>query len=282
MASNAKSLAELIAADSTIDVANTDITGVITETQIADSAVTPGKLSQTFLTPTGDGSGLTGVAGGFSNMQVFTSPGQFNAPPSANKVKVTVVGGGGGGGCVSTGTCCFAMEGTECRKIPLGPGSPGGGSGTAIKVMPITAGSPYAVTVGTGGISNAAGGTSSFAGPITVSATGGGGGNSNQAGTGSGGDLNFSGVTCSPGTSGSNLFYGTLVNKPCTPVAFACAISGGLTVCRVCACTSPAAVAGYGSGGVRSYVSCGAWVCTGPSVSLAGGCGTPGIVIVEY
>ena len=35
-------------------------------------------------------------AGGFSNMQVFTSPGTFTTPSTTTKIKVTVVGGGGG------------------------------------------------------------------------------------------------------------------------------------------------------------------------------------------
>ncbi len=35
--------------------------------------------------------------GGFSNMQVFASPGTFTTPASTTNIKVTVVGGGGGG-----------------------------------------------------------------------------------------------------------------------------------------------------------------------------------------
>jgi hypothetical protein len=56
-------------------VANTKIAGLITAPQIA-----PGVI------PTG----------GFSNITVFTSPGNFSIPPSTTKVKVTVVGGGAG------------------------------------------------------------------------------------------------------------------------------------------------------------------------------------------
>ena len=37
-------------------------------------------------------------AGGFSNIQVFTSNGTFTVPAGITKAKVTVVGGGGGGG----------------------------------------------------------------------------------------------------------------------------------------------------------------------------------------
>ena len=65
MASTSKLMAELIAADGTVDVANTDITGTLITAQIADGAVTSAKLDATYLTPTGDGSGLSGIAGGF-------------------------------------------------------------------------------------------------------------------------------------------------------------------------------------------------------------------------
>ena len=62
-------------AQTALSIANTQITGLITAPQIAPSAI---------------------PAGGFSNMQVFTSPGTFNIPPSTTKLKVTVVGGGAG------------------------------------------------------------------------------------------------------------------------------------------------------------------------------------------
>ena len=48
----------------------------------------------------GNGASLTGIAGGFSNMQVFTSPGTFTTPSSTTKIKITVVGGGGAGGAL--------------------------------------------------------------------------------------------------------------------------------------------------------------------------------------
>ena len=36
----------------------------------------------------GNGSGLTGLAGGFSNMQVFTSPGTFTTPPPLSLIHI--------------------------------------------------------------------------------------------------------------------------------------------------------------------------------------------------
>jgi hypothetical protein len=109
------------------------------------------------------------AASGFSNMQVFTSPGTFTTPSSTTKIKVTVVGGGGGsGGPISGG---------------------GGGGGTAIYVGPVTSSTGYPVTVGS------AGNTSSFS--SLASATGGSSGNSpsggGAAGAGSAGTLQFKG-----------------------------------------------------------------------------------------
>lgn len=129
------------------------------------------------------------AAGGFSNMTVFTSPGTFTTPSTTTKIKVTVVGGGGSGGANVTGT--------------TGTGNAGGGAGggTAIYVGPVTASTPYAVTVGTGGASVAptsngnSGNTSSFG--ALASATGGAGGslngNGGLGGLGSAGTLQFGG-----------------------------------------------------------------------------------------
>jgi len=122
----------------------------------------------------GDGSGLTGIsAGGFANMQAFTSPGTWTNPGSVTKVKVTVVGGGG--------------SGEKPGGSSFGPG--GGGGGAAIEVTTIPT-SPVPVTRGAGGTgSGGAGGTSSFG--SYCSATG--GGPSTPSGTGSGGTINFKG-----------------------------------------------------------------------------------------
>ena len=54
--------------------------------------------NNTVLTSNGSSaSWAAAAAGGFSNMQVFTSPGTFTTPATTTKIKVTVVGGGGGG-----------------------------------------------------------------------------------------------------------------------------------------------------------------------------------------
>jgi hypothetical protein len=152
----------------------------------APGTVSSGTSGQ-FLTSGGPGAGVswtTAAAGGFSNMQVFTGPGTFTTPATTTKIKVTVVGGGGGG----------------AKNAPNSFFVSGGGGGGAIYVGPVTASTPYAVTVGTGGsaggTTGGSGGTSSF-GPL-ASATGGTGASEPAAqngigGSGSAGTLQVSG-----------------------------------------------------------------------------------------
>jgi hypothetical protein len=222
-----------------------------------------GALASTALQPTGDGSGLTGIAGGFSNMDVFTSPGTWTNPGNVDKVKVTVVGGGGGGGGGSAG----GSQG----------GDGGGGGGSAIEVIPFPSATNVTVTVGAGGgpranipLANSngiAGGTSSFG--AYCSATGGTGGRASEkstylsgGGTGSGGTINFTGgygERKQPGTpnvgkvatGGSSLLAGRSTNNDANPVT----TKTGLN---------------YGGGG------------SGAGNSIGSGGGAPGVVIVEY
>ena len=117
----------------------------------AANITTPGGTI-TASTFSGDGSSLTGIAGGFSNMDVFTSSGTWTNPGNVQKVKVTVVGGGGGGGAAPNSN---------------GAGG-GGGGGTAIEIIPFPSGTNVPVTIGAAGNSTGAtgnggaGGTSSF------------------------------------------------------------------------------------------------------------------------
>lgn len=122
------------------------------------------------------------VAGGFSNMSVYTSSGTFTIPSEITKIKVTVVGGGG----------------SSSSNIESGGG---GGGGTAIKIISgLTPGLTLSVTVGGGGSGGGAGGTSQISSGSqsisTVSASGGGGAGRQSlgyGGVGSGGNLNFYG-----------------------------------------------------------------------------------------
>jgi hypothetical protein len=146
-----------------------------------------------FLKSNGPGAAASwGTAGGgFSNMTVFTSPGTFTTPSTTTQIKVTVVGGGGGGGGGASNN------------------GGGGGGGAAIYVGPVTASTPYAVTVGSGGpggtapANGTAGNTSSFA--SLASATGGSGGKisplgndsaGGAGGAGSAGTLQITGQWC--------------------------------------------------------------------------------------
>lgn len=104
----------------------------------------------------------------FTNMQVYAAPGSytFTVPAGVNKIMVEVWGGGGGGGLASTSVSNPALG--------------GGGGGYAKEIFTVSAGTPYTVTVGAGGVSGTSianagsGGTSSFGSLIT--ATGGTGG----------------------------------------------------------------------------------------------------------
>lgn len=203
----------------------------------APGTVSSGTSGQ-FLKSNGPGAGVswaTAAAGGFSNMTVFTSPGTFTTPATVTQIKVTVVGGGGAGGNVNVNS-----------------GGGGGGGGAAIYVGPVSASTPYAVTVG------AAGGTSSFA--ALASATGGTAGVSgspsaigpgSSGGAGSAGTLQVTGSAGinSAGPGGSSILGG-----------------GGRGVSP-----GPGLAGGnYGGGG------------GGSATSGTGGAGAGGVVIVEY
>ena len=193
----------------------------------APGTVSSGTSGQ-FLTSGGPGAGVswtTAAAGGFSNMQVFTSPGTFTTPSTTTKIKVTVVGGGGGGGAGGS--------------VSSVGGAGGGAGGGAIYVGPVTASTGYAVSVGSAGSGGtpgtpagnpgSAGGTSSFASLASATGGSGGGGGSGSAaggggsgGAGSVGTLQFAGAGgvysgfFNPvglgGTGGSSFFGGGGVN----------------------------------------------------------------------
>ncbi len=205
------------------------------------------------------------LSGGFSNMQVFASPGTFTTPSTTTQIKVTVVGGGGGG----------ATQG-----FPALAGGGGAGGGGAIYVGPVTVSTPYTVTVGSGGAGGTApsptggtGGTSSF-GPL-ASATGGAGGIASLAsalgGLGSAGTLQFAG-----GAGEARASFVT----PGTPAPTIASRSGfggssylGGGGNSVTGANAGVAGRAYGGGGSGA---------SGPGGPGNGGAGAAGVVIVEY
>jgi len=210
----------------------------------------------------GDGSSLTGIAGGFSNMEVFTSPGTWTNPGSVQKVKVTVVGGGGSSSTI-----------TSPANVASACGG-GGGGGTAIEVIPFPSGTDVPVTVG------GAAGTSSFG--AYCSATGGSTATTvstsyyaiasgANGGSGSGGTLNISGSVGGFTRAGNQGFEvgsggGSTLGQGAQVQTYTEA-SGVKAV--------PSSGNGYGSGASGGYVASGAPTQPGAS-------GAPGVVVVEY
>ena len=192
------------------------------------------------------------AAGGFSNMQVFTSSGTFTVPAGITKVKVTVVGGGGNG---AVGQFTYGQG-------SIGGG--GGGGGAAIEVISgLTAGGTVSITVG------GAGGTSSFG--TFCSATGGSNGTSaspaatafssgGSGGLGSGGNLNIRGDVGQTGCFSSSSGVGGAGGGP---------ILGG---------------GGRGGGSFENGTNGGAYGGGGGGCpnSYTAGTGAAGVVIVEY
>jgi hypothetical protein len=216
----------------------------------APGTVSSGTSGQV-LTSGGSGAGVSWATApsGFTTMQVFTSPGTFTTPSTTTKIKVTVVGGGG------------ASNSTDFPSSVGATAAAGGGA--AIYVGPVTASTPYAVTVGAGGTPSAPtgpgnggpGGTSSFS--SLASATG---GNTTTGGAGSAGTLLITGqgtsnVTSANGSSGGSSLLGG-------------GGSGG-TAGLV------GNTGGYGGGGG------GPGSRTVPG-RLLGGAGAAGVVVVEY
>jgi hypothetical protein len=173
-------------------VANTNITGVITTSQLASGALSAG-----------------------GNGQAFTSTGTFTIPTGITRVKVTVVGAGGGGaggyggGGGGGGTAIAFLTGLVSGNTLLvsaigagGNGSSGLGSGSAGGTSTVASGTQTISTISASGGSGGTGGSSSNPGGIGGIGSG---GTVNIAGQGGGGYANSGSMG---GTGGSSTMGG--------------------------------------------------------------------------
>ncbi len=132
--------------------------------------------------------------------QIFTSSGTFTAPHGVTQVFISMCGGGGGGGSNAGGN-----------------GGGGGGGGQQVVRYPyaVIEGSDYTVTIGNGGSSESAGGSSAF-GSLTMlgglpgqsSVAGGGGGPARTPNGGSGATAPGGGPCITSGAGGA-AYYNT-------------------------------------------------------------------------
>lgn len=213
---------------------------------------------------------LTG-AGGLKSFQVFTSGTAltYTRPAGITSILVEVIGGGGGGGGSAGAGSSFGAAG-------------GGAGGGYARLFVASAASSYTYTVGAGGAGGTAGANNGTTGGTTtfsassLQATGGAGGSGASAvaigavqfqmggagGVGTNGNINSSGA---PGTIGMTVL-GNLASG-----AGGSSIYGG-------AGTSIANTTGAGNN-AGNYGSGGSGAAT-TTVSLAGGNGSAGLIIV--
>ena len=204
---------------------------------------------------------LGGTASGSGGVvivrNVYTSGATWTKPSGLLYVEVEGLGGGGGGGNVTT----------------TGRAGGGGGAGGYARKLIAAAslGATETVTIGAGGASASAGGTTSFGAHITCN--GGSAGQANTAtlatggagGSASGGDVNITGQSGFVGTNASSIIVGGMG-------ASSQLGAGGAQ--RITEAAGNAA-SGYGAGGGGTF--------TNAANSNAGGAGSAGIIIVtEY
>lgn len=236
-------------------------------TRMATAAEAAAKVSATTALSPLTAAAATSIVG---RTQIFFASGAFVVPAGVTSVEVEGVGGGGAGGASNAG----AGGGI------LGNGGGGGHAGGYFykRVTGLVPGATVAVTVGAGGLGQAAsfgtaGGSSSFG--AHASATGGGrgiyGGNTygilDSPGAGAGGDINMSGGFGGPSGPNSSTYDPSFL--------FNVTGRGGL------APRGFGTVGFFGSGGAGIGFGAGGTGSTGGS-GLAGGAGAPGIVIVRW
>lgn len=214
---------------------------------------------------------LTGT-GGLKSFQIFTSGSSatYTKPAGITSILVEVIGGGGGGSGVLGAASSFSSGG-------------GGGSGGYARLYVASASSTYTYTVGAAGAGGTAGanpggtgGTTTFS-ASSLQATGGGGGQPPGAPALVSGSAYGSGGTAGVGTNGNINSTGRPGNAGLAVLGNLCGGNGGSSIyggggLGICNTTAAGNAAGlYGSGGGGA---------SGTTVSLAGGAGSAGLIIV--
>jgi len=219
------------------------------------------------------------LAGQFTNIEVFTADGTFDAT-GIDTAYVECVGGGGGGGAFDGSTQTF------------GTSAGGGGGGYARAIKDISAETSISVTVGSGGSggsgtsSGSAGGDSIFSTPTQVIGNGGGGGQPEPTGGGTSIGGSGGGGQGDVTIIGQNGASGDSISTSVSQDVFSLATSEGgdsiyghgaeqetIINARLSGINGNA----YGGGGGGAVSASGVTV-----PSLDGGNGASGIVIVRY
>jgi len=204
---------------------------------------------------------LPALRPGFTQIDAFTSSGNFTVPIGVTQIRVTVTGGGGAGGTHAS--------------IPSGGGGAGGHAVATISgltpgtIIPVTVGGAGAALVGSTG-NGGNGGTSSFG--TYVSATGGNGGGGGSVLTtaaGGGGGSAVGGAINAGGSCGTDSVI---------PAARGGDGGGSGSGRGATGFVQGIAAQGYGAGGGGG----GSNSTSGTGTGAPGGNGAAGIVIVEY
>ena len=128
------------------------------------------KVSGVNANGTGVGSASSGTVTTLTTytlQQTFTTSGTFTVPAGATKMAVFALGGGSGGGLGNANSSTSGMYGTY---TDFGSGGNGGTSSAiaGFKEISVTPAETFTVTIGAGGASNSAGGTTSFGNLLSV------------------------------------------------------------------------------------------------------------------
>lgn len=217
-------------------------------------------------------------AGRLIGVKTFFTSGTYTPTAGTNRVIVEMVGGGGGGA---------GSRAADAGNLSIGGA---GGAGAYVKAQFTSGFSGVNVTVGSGGLGGttsnpyaSSGGASSFGSLVSAA----GGDSGKPAGPSNSFPFSTVAATVSAGVSGSGIIFGTPGEGAAPSIALSAAISvsspGGSSHFGAGGFITAYGAkgidgAGYGAGGGPVATSTGS-----PNTALAGGNGSPGLVIIwEY